>query len=341
MLVVVKEKKGPGYALKDVPMPAVGPDAILIKVKAVGICGSDIPIIKGVRDVPIPLIPGHEFAGEVVAVGANVTRFQAGDRVTPGLVIRCGHCLPCREGLESLCDNILETGIHVDGAFAEYVAVPEQTVHHLPAGMSYEWGASIDPIASAYRPVKKAGIGSESTVIVFGPGPIGLYALQVAKAEGAARLILVGIPGDEGRLALGRELGADYTVVYDPETFVPMVTKLTGGLMADAVIEATGSEKVFNTCIDVLRKGGRLCVAGITHKMAEFNFAKVVRHELKVEGSICYTWMDYRESLALVASGRVKVDPLITHRFPLRDFARALEVIDRRESIKVMLYPDK
>ncbi|HHX51409.1 MAG TPA: alcohol dehydrogenase catalytic domain-containing protein [Clostridia bacterium] len=341
MLAVVKEQKGPGYVIKEVPVPKPGPDQVLIKVKAVGICGSDIPIIKGVREVPIPLIPGHEFAGDIVEIGKNVNGFKVGDRVTPGLVIHCGNCLPCRAGLESLCDNILETGIHVNGAFAEYVVVPEKTVHHLPDNMSYEWGASIDPIASAYRPVKKAKIGSEDIIIVFGPGPIGIYALQVARAEGAKKLIVVGIPGDEGRLTMARDLGADNTIIYYSDTFVQDINQLTNGHMADAVIEATGNEKVYNTCLDVLRKAGRLSVAGVCHKISEFNFAKVVRHELRVEGSICYSWLDYQESLALVASGKVRVDPLITHRFPLKDFAKALEVIDKRESIKVILYPEK
>ncbi len=111
--------------------------------------------------------------------------------------------------------------------------------------------------------------------------------------------------------------------------------------MADAIIEATGNAKVYNICIDVLRKAGRLCIAGIVHQLSEFDFAKVVRRELKLEGSICYTWLEYRESLDLVAAGKVRVEPLITHRFPLRDFAQAMTVIDNRESIKVMLYPEQ
>lgn len=339
MQAIVKEKKGPGFVFKRVKDPKPKEDEVLIKVKAVGICGTDVPILKGIREVPIPLIPGHEFAGDIVEIGSKVKEFSVGDRVTPAIVINCGLCYYCRKGLETLCDNIIETGIHVDGAFAEYVTIPEKVLHKLPENMTYEQGASIDPIASAYHPVKKACIGSEDTVVVFGPGPIGLYALQIAKAEGAKKVISVGVKGDEERLELAKKLGADYTVNLGEEDLLESISKLTDNRMADVVIEATGHPSVFDMVLSVVRKHGTVVMVGIFHEPATANIAQIVRREIQIKGSICYTWVDYKECIDLVKAGKVKVEPMISHTFDLKDMDKALEVIDQRKAIKIIMYP--
>lgn len=338
MLAVVKHKKGPGYVIKEVELPRPKEDEVLIKIKAVGICGTDVPILKGIREVPIPLIPGHEFAGDIVEVGSKVKDFKVGDRVTPAIVIGCGHCYFCRKGLETLCDNIVETGIHVDGAFAEYVTVPEKVVHKLPENMTYEQGASIDPIASAYHPVKMASIGSEDIVVVFGPGPIGLYTIQIAKAEGAKKIISVGVKGDEERLKLAKELGADETIISS-ENLLEDIGKLTDGRMADIVFEATGHPSVFEMALSSARKHGTVVMIGIFHEPATANIAQIVRREIRIKGSLCYTWQDYKECIDLVESGRVRVEPMISHTFDLKDMDKALEVIDQRKAIKIILHP--
>ncbi len=339
MLAVIKEKKGPGYAIKQVDIPKPNANEVLIKVKAVGICGTDVPILKGFREVPIPLIPGHEFAGDIVEVGSDVKTFKVGDRVTPAIVIGCGHCYYCRQGLETLCDNIIETGIHVDGAFAEYVTVPEKVIHKLPDDMTYEQGASIDPIASAYHPIKKANIGSEDIVLIYGPGPIGLYAVQVAKAEGAKKVIVAGIKSDSERLELAKELGADYIAMTDDENFAEYIDELTDGRLVDIVVEATGNSHVFDTAIHTVRKHGQIILVGLTHELTTADVNQIVRKEIIAKGSLCYTWDDYKECIDLVNSDRVKVEPMISHIFDLKDMDKALEVIDNHEAIKVILHP--
>lgn len=341
MLSIVKEKAGPGYVVKDLPKPVIGKDDVLIKVKAVGICGTDVPILKGIREVPIPMIPGHEFAGDIVELGENVTEFQIGDRVTPSIVIGCGSCYFCRDGRESLCDNIVETGIHVDGAFAEYVKVPAKVVHKLPDTMSYEQGASIDPIASAYHPLKKAHIQSEDTVVVFGPGPIGLYAIQIAKTEGAKQIIVVGIKKDAHRLKLAKEIGADEIIVAGEEDVMQRISDLTEGRMADIVVEATGNHNIFNDTIQAVRKHGQIILIGIFHHDANADIAKIVRKEIIVRGSICYTWQDYKECIDLVNAGRVRVEPIITSHYALKDIDQAMHEIDNGQPIKIILYPEK
>lgn len=339
MQAVVKESAEVDFVLKPVPVPTPAADEVCIRVEAVGLCGTDLPIFKGVRPVTYPLIPGHEFAGVVTAVGSAVTGFAVGDRVAPGLVVHCGRCDFCRQGLESLCDRIYEIGIHTDGAFAEYAVAPEKTLHRLPERLSFEAGAAIDPIASAYRPVRKAAVSSRDTVVVFGPGPIGLYALQIARVEGARRVAVVGTDGDAGRLALAGELGAERTVDASRQPPAEAVAEWTDGRMADVVIEATGAAGVAGDCLSCLRKGGRLSLAGIFHRPATVDLGDVVRREIRVTGSICYTWLDFQACLDLVAQGRVRVEPMISHRLPLAEIGTALAIAGRRESVKIILYP--
>lgn len=340
MLAIVKDRLGDNYTLKDVEKPVPKENEVLIKVKAVGICGTDVPILKGLREVPIPLIPGHEFAGDIVEAGKEVKNFKIGERVTAAIVIGCGHCYYCRKGIEVLCDNISETGIHVDGAFAEYVIVPEKVLHRLPENISYEEGASIDPIASSYHPIKKANIGCEDTVLLFGPGPIGLYAVQIIKAEGARKIIVAGVESDRERLELAKELGADEIIIINKDTdLVEEVKKLTDNRLADIVVDATGSPVVFDNAIKTVRGHGQIILIGLTHEKATIDANQIVRKEIIVRGSLCYTWDDFKESLDLVEDGRVKVDPLISHSFKLSEIDDAMKVIDERKAIKVILYP--
>lgn len=337
MLAVVKDKKGPGFSLKEVEMPKPKDDEVLIRVRAVGICGTDVSIFKGNKDVVTPIIPGHEFSGDIVEVGNKVKRFKVGDRVTAAIVISCGNCYYCKKGLETLCDNIVETGIHVNGAFAEYVTVNEKVLYKLPDSMTYEQGASIDPIASAYHSIKKVSIGSEDTVVVFGPGPIGMYILQIAKVEGAKKVICVGLKRNEKRLDLARQLGADYIFNFD-ETLED-IKNINNDEMADVVFVATGAPQAFNAALNCVRKHGKVILVGMFHELVTANIVDIVRREIQVKGSMCYSGIDFKECIDLVESKRIKVEPLITHTFRLEEIDRALKLIDRGNTMKVLLYP--
>lgn len=338
MLAVVKDRPGPGWVLKEVPEPQPRAGEVVVEVKSAGICGTDIPIFSGERAVPIPLIPGHEFSGVVAALGEGVTTLSVGDRVAVRLVIDCRECVYCRRGKESLCNNLTEIGIHVDGGFARYVAVPARNAHRLPDGMSFDEGASLDPIASAYRPVKKAHIKSRDVVAIIGPGPIGLYALQLAKVEGARRVIVLGTRNN--RLQVARELGADDVINVRETDPVDALRDLTRGMLADIVVEATGSPEAIEMALACTGKGGKVMLAGIFHDAGRFMPSPVVRNELTIKGSFCYTWQDFEHCLSLVADGRVRTDPVITHHFPLEQFAAGLEAIHSREAIKVMIHPN-
>ena len=265
MLAVVKEHLGPGFSVKEVPYPVLRDTDVIIKVRSVGICGSDGPILAGTRPVPYPLTPGHEFSGDVVEVGKAVKNLKVGDRVTPCIVIGCGDCDMCIEGKEVLCDELVETGIHVDGAMAEYVRVPAKVCRKMRDTTTYDQGASVDPIASAYRTVKASGITSKDVCCVYGAGPIGLYAVRagvqttvLTKGSGAlARAETIenyygfaqpvsGPELERRSIENARRLGVQFVqteAVGLTWTDRLTVETLAGAYPADAVILATGASR--------------------------------------------------------------------------------------------------
>ncbi len=339
MRAVVKEGPGPGFKIMDVPVPACREDDLLIRVRSVGICGSDLPILKGTRSVPWPLTPGHEFAGDVVEVGSRVSGFAVGDRVTPCLVIGCGNCKHCVEGNENLCDNLVETGIHVNGAFAEYVRVPAKTCAKLRNNSDYDIGASIDPIASAYRTIKAFNPAPNDTVVVMGPGPIGLYAVQLLRLYGVGCVISVGAGGDEGRLELAKKLGAHHTINGSERDITEAVREITGGRMADFVHDCAGAPPLVEVAMNCLKKNGTYALTGLFHQPVAVDLGKVVRSEIDIMGTICYTREEFKECLALAEDGRVDIRPMITHHFPLESMYEAFDVACARKAIKIMIHP--
>ena len=341
MLAVVKEHKGPGFAIKDVPMPVCGEEDVIVKVKSVGFCGSDGPILAGTRDVPWPLIPGHEFAGDIVETGAKVKGWQIGDRVSACIVIGCGNCKYCIEGNEPLYDNLVETGIHVNGAFAEYVRVPAKVLVKLKDSTSYDFGAAIDPIASAYRTVKSMPITSKDTVMVLGPGPIGLYATQLLKLRGARKVIVLGADCDKERLEMALKLGADCVINNSVEDPVERIKEITNGDMLDYVHDCAGAVPLVEIAMNTLKKTGHYYITGLFHDLAPVNLGKVVRSEIDIHGTICYTREEFRECLDLIEDGRLQVEPLITHHYALRDMQEAFEMFQSRQAIKIMLHPEE
>lgn len=337
MKAVVKEGPAPGFALREVPRPRAEPGTVVVRVKAVGICGTDIPIFDGVRQVPYPLIPGHEIAGVIDEVGPGVEDWRVGDRVVVGLIIGCGQCTYCHRGEESLCLNIRELGIHVNGGFAEYVQAPVSTLHRLPDEMSFIEGATADPLASSYRGVRRLGVSPDDRVVIFGPGPIGLYALQALRAHNPSVLMVVG--RSPGRLAVARHLGATHTVSAREEDVASAVAEATCRHMASVVVEATGNPAAVPRLVEVAAPGARVLLVGIFHQPATFHLDPLVRHELRLEGSFCYNWDDLEASIELLRRRIVRTDGVVTHVLPLTEMGKALELIKRREAIKVILEP--
>lgn len=339
MKAIVKERQGPGFVFREVDYPEPARGEVTIKVEAVGICGSDIPVFDGRQKLPIlPYIPGHEFSGTIYQKGKDVKGFEVRDRVAVGLVVNCRDCYFCRLGEETMCDNSKLIGCnYINGAFAEYIDVPIQALHRLPDSLSYEKGASIDPVASAYRPIKKACITSEDTVAIVGAGAIGLYALQLTRCEGAWQTIV--IDTIDKRLKVAKDLGATHVIDINKEDPLDALKRITEDRLADVVIEATGNPRAVNSCLSYARKQGRVILIGIFHEFANVDVHDIVGRELKVFGSLCYTWQEYEHCLHLLEKKKVVSDPIITHVLSLSEMEKALQLIKTREAIKVVLKP--
>lgn len=336
------------FQVKQVPIPAIGPDQVLIRVTACAVCGSDPMIVHGVYPaVRYPLIPGHEIGGVVAEIGDEVTSFSIGDRVTMESHEACGKCINCMRGYYTTCLNYgnleaghRQVGFTANGGYAEYVAVAERCVHRLPDGVDFDQA----PIAQAAAVVLfglrlAGGIFPLETVAILGPGLIGLIAVQIAKASSASKVILTGTR--EERLQMGLEMGADEVYNARETDVVSAVMARTGGVGADFVIEVAGSPESVSQAIDMCRWGGRVLLLGISKEPATINSARIPLGSITVYGSRGEGMWAMKEALALLAQGKIRSKELITHRFPLDDFETAIETAEKRlgGAIRVIVEP--
>ena len=332
------------FALQDVPEPEMGPEDVLVRVHACGICGSDVHGMDGStgRRLP-PIIMGHEAAGVIQAVGARVADWNPGDHVTFDSTISCGRCGFCRSGRINLCDNRRVLGVSCGdyrqhGAFAEYVVVPRHILYRLPAGLGFEQAAMVEALSVAVHAVNRTPLRLGDRVVVVGAGMIGLLAVQAARAAGAGWVAAVDLEAD--RLELARRLGADYCLKADACDVPAEIRKLTDGRGADAALEVVGASKSVNTAIQVLRKGGALTLVGNISPQVELPLQAVVTRELSLSGS-CASCGEYPVCLELMARGVVQVAPLISAVAPLAEGADWFRRLYARDKglMKVILLP--
>ena len=332
------------FAYSDVPEPDISPDDVLIKVQATGICGSDIHGMDGSsgRRIP-PIIMGHESAGIIAKVGANVTHWQVGDRVTFDSTIYCGDCFFCRRGEINLCDNRRVVGVSCGdyrqhGAFAEYLAVPARILYRVPDDLSFVQAAFVEPVSIAAHAVELTPIALNDTAVVVGTGMIGLLLIQVLKQTGVGKVI--GIDLAESRLELARQLGADVTINARDTDIQKQILDHTEGRGADIAFEVVGITATLQTAVKALRKGGALTLVGNISATAELPIQLVVTRELTLYGS-CGSQGDYPASLAMLAQGKVQIEPLITAIAPLSDGANWFDrLYNEQDLLKVVLTPD-
>jgi L-iditol 2-dehydrogenase len=338
---VVKSRPEPGVEVKDVPVPRVADDEVLIKVKAAAICGSDLGIYNytaaygGMR---LPVVMGHEFAGEVAETGTLVEGYAAGDRVLSESVKACGECGFCRAGMSNLCDGSTLFGIHTDGGFAEYVAVPYKLLHRMPPGMSYEEAALVEPLSNAVHFVNDVTpFRSGDLVVVQGCGPIGLFTAQLFRL-GGAEVIVSGLGVDGVRLGIAEELGFE-TVNIDDVDLVEHVMELTGGRGADVAFVAVGAPPAVNQAISLGRKRGAITVIGIFGSHVPMDMTRLVRRELTVVGAYDARPLNFPTSISLITEGKVNVRDVLTHRFSLDHAEAAFKVAMDRTGGKVEFTP--
>jgi L-iditol 2-dehydrogenase len=326
------------FRLETVRDPAVARGEALVRVAAAGICGTDYRIWTGERRVPYPLIPGHEFIGDVVAVGPGVTRVAPGDRVAVEPNWGCGTCDLCREGSGNLCLARTAVGIDRDGGFAELAALPERACWPAPAGLASDVLLFAEPLAVVVRAVRRAAPRPGETAAVVGAGTLGLLALQILRARGC-RVLVVG--RSERRLGLARELGADAVVAGAEEGVVDAARRLAGRDGVDLVVETAGTAGAVEMClgqVGLVRPGGRIVLTGLPHEPARVDFFWVVRREIDIRGSMIYR-DEFGEAVRLLAGGEVQVAALLTHRFPLAAIDAALAAHRDPASIKVAVFP--
>lgn len=330
--------------LTDTAVPEVGPRELLVRVRACGICGSDIHGWDGSsgRRIP-PLIMGHEAAGEVAAVGSDVRRFRIGDRVTFDSMISCGECPYCRRGEINLCDNRKILGVSCGdyrrhGAFAEYVAVPEHIAFHLPAGLAYHHAAMVEPVSVAVHAVDLTPIRLGDTAVVVGSGMIGLLVIQTLRLAGCQRIYAVDL--DDDRLRIACQLGATKSFNSSKVDAVDAIRQETGGHGCDISMEVVGNTPAVRTAVQAVRKGGHVTLVGNITANVEFPLQSVVTREITVHGS-CASAGEYPQCIDLLASGAIQVDPLITARAPLEQGHSWFERLYAHEpgAMKVFLEP--
>ncbi len=329
---------------QDVPQPEVDPYDVLIRVRACGICGSDVHGLDGSsgRRIP-PIIMGHEAAGEIAALGSAVSDWQIGERVTFDSTIYCGHCHFCRQGLINLCDHRRVLGVSCaeyrqHGALAEYVAVPHHILYRLPEAVSFEQAAMVEAVSVALHAVSRPPLRLDDTVVVVGAGMIGLLVIQALRAAGCGTLIAVDL--DPARLALAQRLGADLALRSDVDDVVARVHMLTAGRGADLAFEVVGHPSTFNLALSSLRKGGALTMIGNLTPHVDLPLQAAVTRQITLYGS-CASCGEYPAALEMIARGRINVDALISAVAPLAEGASWFKRLYNREPglMKVILQP--
>ena len=313
-------------------------DEVLIKVKASAICGSDLHIARGLHpSVPLPATIGHEFSGDVEAVGTGVSKATPGMRVTVEPCIVCGKCDACRHGNYGYCEHISFTYRNGDGAMADYVIVKEDYVYELPEYLSYETGALIEPLSVATHAVRRSDVRLGETVLIIGAGAIGMMTAAMCRKSGATRVIISDL--SDSRLALAKEVGADIVINSAKENLEDTIAQITDGKGVDKSFECVGHESCFLQAIMTLKRSGLATVVGIYEKpQVTFPASRLVTHEIRIQGVQGYCW-DF--PIAIAAARDIPLEKFITHTFPLNELQKALDTaLDRNsDSVKVILKP--
>jgi L-iditol 2-dehydrogenase len=340
-LVLAEYKK---FEYLDVPDPAIGPDDVLIKVKACGICGSDIHGMDGStgRRQP-PIIMGHEAAGIIAKVGKDVANWKIGDRVTFDSTIYCGKCFFCLKGLINLCDNRRVAGVSCDdyrrdGAFAEYISVPQHILYKLPEGISFENAAMVEALSIAFHAVERTAISLNDTAVVLGAGMIGLLVIQSLRMAGCGKIIAIDI--DQGKLDLAIKHGANVSLNSKKDEVKTEILNLTDGRGVDVAIEAVGISATVQLGIDCLKKGGIMTLVGNISPTIELPLQSVVTREITINGS-CASCGEYPACLEMIADGKIDVDSLISAKVPLSEGSIWFNKLYNKEPnlLKVVLIP--
>jgi threonine 3-dehydrogenase len=343
MQAVVKAHAAPGIELREVPVPTPGPGEVLVRVQSASVCGTDLHIFNwdpwAQGRIHPPLIPGHEFCGAVADVGRGVTTVKEGDLVSAEMHVACGKCLQCRTGQAHICQHVRILGVDADGAFASYALIPESNIWKLSPTIPHDYASLLDPLGNAVHAVLAGDIAAKM-VVVTGCGAIGLFSIAVAKACGAARVFALEV--NAHRRSVAAAMGADLALDPAVDNVKEQILETTGGTGVDVLLEMSGHPAAMRLGFALLRTGGRASLLGIPSQPVELDFAKdIIFKGATVQGingrKMFETWFQME---ALLATGKLNLEPVITHRLKLSEFTQAMELLRTGEAIKVILKPE-
>jgi len=344
MKAVVKYADAPGATeMRDVPIPEIGDKDVLVEVAYVGICGTDPHLHKNTSSFKFvrPFILGHEFAGTISEAGAKVTGFSVGDRVTSETHAEyCGKCTLCRQNNYPLCRERKGYGFHVDGAFTKYVKVPERILHRVPANVSLKAASITEPFCVAYKSfVSNSNVNPGDTVVIIGPGSIGILCARLAQLSGAGEIVVIGTEGDDRRLELSKDFGATITINSSKEDPIKRIMSLADGYGADLVIDLAGSSPTLKLSMDIVRPAGQITKIGWGPQPVNFSLDSLIAKSVTLKGHFSHTWDVWEKCLTLMGKEMVDLEKLITHELGIDQWERGLELSDSKEAVKVVLRP--
>ena len=330
------------YDLVDVPVPVPRDDELLLRVGAAGICHSDIDIITGKRRhlIKFPIITGHEFSGTIVDAGKSVSGFNIGDTVVCECIVWCGSCRYCTTGYPAQCDNFSEIGTMRNGAFAEYVAVPSRLAHKF-TNLSMEVAATAECAGNASNAVDQSEIMPGDNVVVIGPGPIGLFAVQLAALKHPAMLILAGTR--DSRLDAGIRCGASNIVNVNNEDGYKKIMQLTDGRGADVIIQCATSDSAFNLAVNIAGKRSRIAIEGFSNESAcmNLNMNQFILKPMTIKGITGAGPKDFENIISLFKQKKISSDAIVSHVLPLEEIKKGMEILKNKEDdvIKIVIKP--
>lgn len=340
MKALFKQSTDPyDMVLKEIPKPEPGPNEVVIKVHAAGICGTDIKIYQNHYHMyKPPVVIGHEFSGRIVEIGSEDSDLAIGTSVTAHAVIStCGKCRACISGRKNLCSNKIRNGYDPghNGAFAEYIKVQKEQIHILPEGIDMTSLALIEPLANIVHALRNVQIKADDVALIMGPGLIGLLAMLFCKANGAT-VAISGLAKDQDRLDFANSLGADMILHSEDPNSEKKILGHTGGEGPDIVLDCTGSQEAINQGLRVCRKGGRYIQIGTTDKKLTIDFMNVVYREIEISGSVAHNNPDWEESIRLVKMGKIDLVPFVQKTYSLDEWKEAFKAAETGKEIKVI-----
>jgi threonine 3-dehydrogenase len=338
MKALVKSKREPGLWMEDVPVPTIGPNDVLIRIHTSAICGTDMHIWNwdtwSQKTIPVPMHVGHEYAGVIEKVGAEVEGYKVGDRVSGEGHIVCGHCRNCRAGKRHLCPNTVGVGVNRPGSFAEYLSLPATNLFKLPDSITNEMAAIFDPYGNAAHTALSFNMVGED-VLITGAGPIGCMAAAIAKHVGARNVVITDV--NAYRLDLARKLGATRAVDVSKESLKDVMHQLGMTEGFDVGLEMSGNGAAFKGMLDSMVNGGKIALLGIFSDDVAIDWGKVIFKGLFLKGIYGREMFETWYKMASMIEGGLDISPVITHRFPIDDFRKGFEVMGSGKSGKVIL----